>query len=474
MLNINRVAKNLLSIGLSSFLAQFIMFIQIAYYARVLSVESFGIVNLAQSILVYFTMITLFGFQTLGTKEVAKAKEKAGELIGYISIIRIIVAIICLLIIIAIGIISNRGVTFTNLLIIFGCTLLPLAFNIDWLFSGLQEMQHNGIYNIIKSLIPLILSLIFIRGEEGILYIPIFTLIGLILGVIYQGYIIRVKNKVKIVIKLNKHEIKRYVIKSTPFLISGLLSMINMNLDTIIIGFTRSEYELGIYSSAYKIIYFLINLIAVIYVPFFPLLIEYFNNKDISKLQNVVNNICKVVMLLGFPIAVGGILLSKEIIILLFGHKYAEAYLPFIILLIYIFILFMRETYGYSLNAWNMEIKYLKSVVISSLLNLILNLMLIPKFGIVAAAITTLISELINFIIMKKYSKSVISTNYFSNSVKLILPILIMSVVVLILKYYNVNVIINIISAVLVYFYSVIYFKYISINELKVLVKKNR
>lgn len=474
MLNINRVAKNLLSIGLSSFLAQFIMFVQIAYYARVLSVESFGIVNLAQSILVYFTMITLFGFQTLGTKEVAKDKEKAGELIGYISIIRISVAIICFLIIIAIGVVSNRGVTFTNLLIIFGCTLLPLAFNIDWLFSGLQEMQHNGIYNIIKSFIPLILSLIFIKGEEGILYIPIFTLIGLILGVIYQGYIIRVKNKVKIAIKLNKHEIKKYIIKSTPFLISGLLSMINMNLDTIIIGFTRSEYELGIYSSAYKIIYFLINLIAVIYVPFFPLLIEYFNNKDIYKLQNVVNNICKVVMLLGFPIAVGGILLSKEIIILLFGHKYAEAYLPFIILLIYIFILFMRETYGYSLNAWNMERKYLKSVVISSLLNLILNLILIPKFGIVAAAITTLISELINFISMKKYSKTVVSTNYFSNSVKLILPILIMSVVVLILNYYNVNVIINIIAAVVVYFYSAIYFKYISINEVKVLVKKNR
>ncbi|KOA21111.1 polysaccharide biosynthesis protein [Clostridium homopropionicum DSM 5847] len=474
MLNINRVARNLLSIGLSSFLAQFIMFIQIAYYARVLSVESFGIVNLAQSILVYFTMITLFGFQTLGTKEVSKDKDKAGELIGYISIIRIIVAAICFLIIIAIGILSNKGVTFGNLLIIFGCTLLPLAFNIDWLFSGLQEMQHNGIYNIIKSLIPLILSLIFIKGEEGIFYIPIFTLIGLILGVIYQGYIIRVKKKIRIAIRLNKYEIKKYVIKSTPFLISGLLSMINMNLDTIIIGFTRSEYELGIYSSAYKIIYFLINLIAVIYVPFFPLLIEYFNNKDISKLQNIVNNICKVVMLLGFPITIGGILLSKDIIILLFSDKYAEAYLPFIILLIYIFILFMRETYGYSLNAWNMERKYLKSVVISSLANLILNIIFIPKFGIVAAAVTTVISELINFIVMKKHSKTVVLTNYFSNSVKLILPILIMSGVILIMNYYSINVIINIILAVVVYFYSVIYFKYISINELKVLVKKNK
>nr|WP_242946856.1 polysaccharide biosynthesis C-terminal domain-containing protein [Clostridium haemolyticum] len=62
----------------------------------------------------------------------------------------------------------------------------------------------------------------------------------------------------------------------------------------------------------------------------------------------------------------------------------------------------MRENYGYSLNAWNKENKYLKSVIISSLTNLILNLIFIPIYGIIAASITTLVSEVLNFFYYEK------------------------------------------------------------------------
>lgn len=473
VLEINKVAKNLLSIGLSSFIAQLVMFFMIAYYARILSVEGFGRINLAQSILVYFSMITLFGFQTLGTREISKNKDKHGELVGHITFIRFIVAILCFILVLAISFTVNKGTVFKNILIIYGLTLFPIAFNIDWFFSGLQEMQYNGIYNVIKSTLPFILSIIFFKSESQIYYIPIFTLIGLIMAVAYQMYIFFIKKRLKVPIRLNKAILNRYTISAIPFLISGLLSMINCNIDSIIIGFTRSEYELGIYSSAYKIVFFLINLIAVIFTPFFPLLINYFHQKDVKNLEKIVKNICKIVILIGFPILVGGTILSKDIIILLFGKKYIEAYLPFIILLVYIFILFMRETYGYSLNAWNMEEKYLKSVIISSAVNLILNLIFIPKFGIVAAAITTLLSEIINFAIMRSYSIKVVKTNYIMNITKLILPVGIMALSIAVLKYFNINVLLNILAAIIIYFLSVIYFKYISKEDLRKLLKKN-
>ncbi len=60
---INKVVKNMMSVGVSSIISQLSMFFMVAYYARILSVEGFGKVSLAQSILVYFTMITLFGFK---------------------------------------------------------------------------------------------------------------------------------------------------------------------------------------------------------------------------------------------------------------------------------------------------------------------------------------------------------------------------------------------------------------------------
>jgi O-antigen/teichoic acid export membrane protein len=444
----------------------------VAYYARTLSVEGFGKVSFAQSILVYFTMITLFGFQTLGTKEVSKDSKGHESLVGYVTSIRFAVALISFIVIIIIAITIDKGLVFKNILIIYGITLFPIAFNIDWFFSGTQEMQYNGIYNILKGLIPFILLIIFLKNESHIYLIPIFTLVGLVVAVFYQFYIYRIKKKLRFKFNMDKNKYKSYIIASTPFLISGLLSMINCNIDSIIIGLTRSEYELGIYSSAYKIIFFLINIIAVIFTPFFPLLISLYHDKSHESLKSLVNNISKIIMMLALPITVGGIILSKDIIVLLFGEKYMEAYGPFIILLIYIFILFMRETYGYSLNAWNMEKKYLKIVSISAAVNLILNILLIPTWGVLAAALTTVISEIINFAMMRKYCFKVARTDYISNIFRLLIPILIMTGQIILFKYLNINVLINISIAIILYFLSIVYFKYITVEDVKRLLRR--
>ncbi|MCD3216704.1 flippase [Clostridium botulinum C] len=472
MSKINKIAKNLLSVGLSSLVAQLLTFLMIAYYARILSIEGFGRINLAQSIITYFTMITLFGFQTLGTREISKNKNNKEELLGNIIITRLIVALICFLMVIAIAFATNKGVIFRNILIVYGLTLFPLAFNIDWFYSGIQQMQHNAIYNVLKSGIPFLLIFILFRSEKNIIFIPIFTLCGLLFASIYHIIVLKRKTLLKISLKINKKQIAKYVKLSIPFLVSGLLSMINCNVDSLIIGFTRSEYELGIYSSAYKIIFFLTNLIAVIFTPFFPLLISYYHEKDINNLEKVVKNLCKIVILIGVPVLIGGIILSKEIIILLFGQKYVKAYVPFIILLIYILVLFMRENYGYSLNAWNKENKYLKSVIISALTNLILNLIFIPIYGIIAASITTLVSEVLNFFIMRKYSIKIVKTNYITNFIKVIIPVVLMTIVVLALKYFHINVMINIVLAIVVYFISIIITRYVTIDELKGFIKK--
>lgn len=469
---INKVAKNLFSVGVSSLLSQLFTFFMIAYYARILSIEGFGRISLAQSIMIYFTMITLFGFQTLGTREVAKDKNNYGELVGNIISLRLFTASICFLIVMIIAYASGKGIEFRTILIIYGLTLFPLAFNIDWLYSGIEQMQHNAVYNIIKNIVPFLLLFSFFKREEDIYFIPIFTLCGLIFSALYHMLTYRKEINLRFGLKISRKQALKYIRLSTPFLISGLLSMINCNVDSVIIGFMRSEYELGIYSSAYKVVFFLTNLIAVIFTPFFPLLISYYHEKDEKGLNRIIKSLCKIVVLIGFPMSIGGVILSKEIIILLFGEKYIEAYVPFIVLMVYILVLFMRETYGYSLNAWNMEDKYLKSVIISAVMNLALNLIFIPKYGIIAAAFTTLISEIINFIIMRRYSIKVVRTDYFMNFIKLLLPLGIMCFCILILKHLQVHVLVNILLAIIIYFIAIVFFKYITLNELKSFMKK--
>ncbi|MFU0823645.1 MAG: Teichuronic acid biosynthesis protein TuaB [Clostridium sp.] len=469
---IKNIAKNFLSIGAANIVSQFLTFLVIAYYARILGVDKFGQISLAQSILTYFTMFTLFGFQTLGIKEVSKSEVSKENLAGNIIFLRLVCALIGFLIMVLIGSFTNKGTDFKGLMTIYGLTLFPLAFNIDWFYFGTKEMQYNAIYNVLKSALPFILTIIFLKDKNQIHLIPAFMVIGMTAASAFHAYVFYKIKKLKYKPVITADKIKFLILNSLPFLLSALLSLINGNIDSIIIGFMRTDGELGLYSSAYKVIYFLINLIAIIFTPFFPILIELFHNNKLRELKDTIDNLWKIIVMIAYPMLIGGILLSQQIIVLLFGEEFKEGYMVFSILLIYAFILFLRENYGYSLNAWNREKSYLKTVTISAVTNAVLNLMLIPAYGINAAAITTVLSEIINFALMKKEAEKVIKVPYLKYFLKLSPSIIVMGSQILIFKYIHVNVIINIVTAVIIYFISLIGFKYISKDEIKELIKR--
>lgn len=233
--------------------------------------------------------------------------------------------------------------------------------------------------------------------------------------------------------------------------------------------FSRGSEEAGIYGSAYYIILFLINIETMIFTPVFPLIINYFNSKNNEALKKLMDNTSRIITAFIMPMVVGGVLLSKEIIILLFDSSFEAAYAPFIILLVYALILFFREIYGWGLNACNMEKKYLKAVTLSALVNLVLNLIFTPKYGMNIAAIITVISEVINIIMMRYYAKRVILVSNYKNIAKAILPCTIMAIAIIIFKYFNVSTVLNIILSALIYFILILATKYITLGEIKLI-----
>ena len=100
-------------------------------------------------------------------------------------------------------------------------------------------------------------------------------------------------------------------------------------------------------------------------------------------------------MLLGLPIVIGLILLSKNAILIIAGEKYISSQLSLIILCLSIlFSLFSTIFNQCVLLPFKREKVFLKSSVISAILNIVLNFFIIPRFGASGAAMTTLISEL--------------------------------------------------------------------------------
>jgi len=469
---INRIAKNFLSIGLANIISQLLVFLIGTYYARILGAGNFGNISVVQAIMVYFTMIALLGLQTYGTREISKNRENAGAIVGEMLALRFIVSVVCFIIIVILASINKSDPVYRTLFILYGLTIFPSALNIDWVFTGTENMHFNAVYNILKNLVPFVLILLFLKSSKDVNMIPLFTMAGLTVGLIYQAYAYIYKEKLNIRFAINWKKTKQYLLWGSPFLFSGILAMVNCNVDRIIIKYTRSSIEAGIYSSAYYIVLFLTNVVTVIFVPVFPKLISLFHDKKFEDLKNLSNNMSKVIIMVCVPAAVGGILLSKKIILLLFGQEYYAAFLPFSILMVYVLLLFVREIYGYGLNAWNREKIYLNIVLLSSMVNLVLNLIFTPKYGMNIAACITVISEVINLILMKKYAEKVVSISALKHFVKITPPTIVMAAVIVFLNLLNINVVLIIIAAIVIFFISVVTFKYFSVDDIKSFIMK--
>jgi O-antigen/teichoic acid export membrane protein len=464
---INRVVKNFLSISFANISSQVFTFLVVAYYARILGSSLFGDISTVQAVIVYFTMFVMLGLQTYGTREISKSEKYLENIVGNILILRIMAFILSYSIIIVYTLIDHNNVAFNKLLLLYGIILLPTAFNLEWVFSGLQEMQHNAIYNLVKNLLPSLLIILFLKNKEQFYVIPIFTIIGLVAALCYHFYIYFIKRNHKVSFIIKCHSLKRYLKYGYPFMLSGVLATLNGNVDRIVIKFTRGSAEAGVYYSGYSIIIFLTSIITLLFTPVFPLFIKYFHEKKFDKLTTVINNIVKVIAVISLPIFAGGILLSRDIILLLFGREYVNAYFSFAILMGYILILFIREIYAYCLNSWNKEKIYLKIVFISSMINLFFNMIFTPLYGMNIAAVITVLSEVINLLLMRKYTQKILRFEVFRYFGKTIIPTIIMSLSIFLIKYFNLHILINIFTAIVVYFTAILLLKVITIRDIK-------
>jgi O-antigen/teichoic acid export membrane protein len=185
------------------------------------------------------------------------------------------------------------------------------------------------------------------------------------------------------------------------------LVIINFNLNTLVIGFFRPDFEIGGYSAVYKILVLLISVISFMNILIFPILAK--NEGASESLIRINKKIYRAILPAGIAICFAVLILRNPLISILYGAQYAQfSYLLFILIWVFLLTL-LREPAVYTLFAIGRQKTILKIFLISACLNVILNIYFVPHYGLAAAAISTLSAEFINFVFinaaMIKYLK---------------------------------------------------------------------
>ena len=175
---------------------------------------------------------------------------------------------------------------------------------------------------------------------------------------------------------------------SLPVLLVGVSYLLLNQLSKIMIGFFQASESVGVFNAAMNIATMLVIFLNCIDAVFAPYISELHATKNISQLDSVFKTTTRWVFTLTIPICLLCILFSKNIITI-FGSEYISGYYVLIILAIGYTINSITGSVAYILQMSGKQDIELLNMIAAVFLNLLINYLLIPQFGIIGAAIAT-------------------------------------------------------------------------------------
>lgn len=428
------LAKNTFWLFISDVLGKILRMGLIVYAARTLGVEGWGVFSYATSIGVIIMTFSDIGISGVITREAIQKKEGYKNFITTAILIKSILLILSIILILTIGpLISDIPEALDILPIIafisLSDSLRELCFSVN---NSFEKMEREAFVKTLMNIIILISGIILLKMQLEPKSLALAYAIGGFLGFIIIAILVR-KDFQTLIGQIDKKKMRSIFNITWPFTIISLAIILLANIDTFMLGIWKNAKEIGLYASVQRLYAFIAIIPSTISVAIFPAMSK-FANLDKNKFRILLEKTISIILLLGIPIALGGILLSKEIILLVFGQAYIEAIPVMTIMMSTIVFSFPLVLISNAVFAHNQQKSTSFGYVIGILANILFNLILIPKYGAFGATIATLVSTTIIFTIVIIKLKKI---NYFQilpAIKKLFIPVLLLGLFITFIK----------------------------------------
>lgn len=376
----------------SSFLFPLVTF---PYATRILLPEGTGRVAFATSAVAYFTMFAMLGIPTYGVRACAKVKDKKEELsrtVHEIMIINLIMTAVTYLVFFISLISVKRFQQDQLLLLISGASILLHTLGVNWLYQGLEEYAYITVRSLVFKVIGLVLLFAFVHDADDVV---IYGAITVFTG--YGSYIwntLRLRKMISLK-PCGPYHFRRHLKPVLVFFAMSVATSIYTNLDTVMLGFMNTNTELGYYNAAVKLKSILVSLITSMGTVLLPRLSYYFEANKKEEFMRMISKALNFVLLLSLPLTIYFILFARESILFLSGESFLDAALAMQLITPTLLFIGLSNVLGIQIMVPTGKEKYvLISVIAGALIDFILNLFWIPKYGAAGAALATTMAEL--------------------------------------------------------------------------------
>jgi O-antigen/teichoic acid export membrane protein len=430
---------------------------------RYLGVNGFGEYTTIFAYVSFAGVLADLGFFWIMVREISKDETQIQKIVNNTMTLRGLIGL-CVFII---GFLVSLLIPQYSFQIKMGIGVISLA----WLWTTLNstyvgvfqtkmEMYKATLSEVIGRIVIFGLVMIFINLHYSLVGIMFAYVIGNIINFVTS--VILGQKHLKFALAFDFALWKKMFVDALPMGIVLLLGLIYFKIDAVMLSLMKGSTEVGIYGAPYKILEIMLLVPTIFMGNIFPILTKYINDKD-SRVNLTIQKAFDFLTMLSFPIIVGTILLSTQIIRFVAGEEFVSAHtlnifnipansaLVLQILIVAVGLSFISVIFNNTVISLGKQRELIKPYLVLVLVNILLNLILIPKISYIGSSVSTVITELLVLIftaqiVFNNLPKLTLSLN---NLYKTMLSAIIMGLLIFFIR--DMNLFFVVFSSIFVY-----------------------
>lgn len=376
-----RISTNTALLFSTEVATQGLGFIVSIMVARILGVESYGLLSFAYSLGVLCIMVPSFGFQRFTVHELARSPEQANSFFTHISLL--MWAFTLLIAVVPFGVAlsgpSGEGRLFVIFIIYFVMAALEYVLFLCSFYRASQRISKESMLRMLLALMWCATGLAVLFAGYGLTTFVVWRLVVTLLCVAAAVLVLRSDYGIRIV-SFSRQYAWDIVKRSAPLAVFSMLSSAFTFLNLVLLGMMRGDVDAGYYSAAEKIVYLVGMIAASLAWVTLPSLSRAWA-RSAKEFSNVCTRIMRAALIIAVPCAVMVGLLRKTWIFLLFGTGYLPSIPVLGILALSIIPFFLSEINSTSLIAMDKQNKAVRAVLIGLIVLIVSSFILIPLWG---------------------------------------------------------------------------------------------
>jgi O-antigen/teichoic acid export membrane protein len=394
MSSARRIAKNTTLLILSNVTNLVLGFFYAAYAARYLGAGGYGTIAYALALTTIFGVLTDLGLGQLAVREISRDRSLTEKYVSNMVAIKLIlVPITILLLIIAANFLGKGDSTSISVVYVLALSTGISAFAgiFATVFQAFEKMEYSSLGSIINGGMMLLGALLAIHlglDVVGFAYVYLLTsIISLVFNLaVYIVKFFRFRTA------LDFRSWGSMLRESLPFGLAGLFVAIFSWVSSVMLLYLIGAEAVGWYNAPYRLIIILAIIPSVVNISLFPVMCRFHaTSKNMFKFTQ--QRSFRYMTFLGLPIGVGTTLIADKIIYTIFGSAYANSVIALQILVWSSVLVFTSSSFSRSLSTSNMQLTVTKIMAVCAIENILLNLLLIPKFSYVGACLAAVAAE---------------------------------------------------------------------------------